>query len=187
MTQPSTIAGRVTQAEAGRILGISRQAVHLRVARGTLTAHDDGTLDEAQVRSEVPGVRQRREPGAAAVKARVDAAPVDAPAEAKPADVVLQAKRDVELIKAERAKLEWARDRGLMLDREAAVRLFADFGHHIRRELQSHPRKMQAAMVRHIRCGKCGAGIEGKIIAIEAERYVAQLLKSLADNPLGGL
>ena len=98
----------------------------------------------------------------------------------------LTANERLNQIKLERAEYDWAREKGKLIARDQVVKLLADFGHRIRSELQAHPRKMQAAMVRQIKCSRCGSAVEGKLIAIEAERYTAQLLRILADDPLGG-
>ena len=90
-------------------------------------------------------------------------------------------------IELERAEQAWAKERGALIDRESVTRLLSDFAARVRTEIQSHPRRMQAAMVRHIRCRKCGGDIEGKVIAIEAERCADQLLRLLAENPVGSL
>lgn len=88
-------------------------------------------------------------------------------------------------IELERAEQQWAKDRGTLIERAEVVRILTEFGHRVRREIQSHPRKMQAAMVAGIHCKRCGGAIEGSIIAIEAERYTRDLLRLLSADPLG--
>ena len=168
--------------EAARRKGCDARTVKRAVEVGDLTLYR-GKLREADVDAWEP---KRTKPRLAEVEAAARAAEAPAAPGTESAPKLPTTAERMRQIDLERKEQEWARDRGLLIDRAEAVRIFADFGHNIRRELQSHPRKMQAQMVRHIRCVKCGAGVEAKIIAIEAERYVAQLLRLLADNPLGG-
>lgn len=175
----------LTVHQAARRKGCDARTVKRAVEVADLKAVK-GLLREADVDAWEPQKRRPRlreveaEQQAAEARAKAAAAP-DGEAKVEPLTPAERMKQ----IQLERAEQEWARDRGLLIPRDEVVKLLADFGHRIRRELQSHPRKMHAAMVASIHCKRCGGAIEGSVIAIEAERYVRDVLRVLADAPLG--
>lgn len=168
----------LTQAAAARQIGISRSAVYQHVKSGRLTRRPDGTLDPAEVaemaESHDP---MRSEAGRQAARTRAKRA-----RRAEPGSAPAELHKRLKTIELERAELQWRKDRGLLLDRDEAEQLLADFGHRVRSELQSIPRRMHAAVCRDLRCRSCGEGVDSKVIAIELERFTDDFLRRLADE-----
>lgn len=171
--------------------GVTPRTIRNAIKRADITPHRSGRIDSERADGAwAPSAAGRpKKPKAAPAEVPPPApAPALKASPAQPPDperTPPTAAERIKAIEAERAEVRWAVERKQYIDRAEVAKLLADFGHRIRAEMQSHPRKMQAAMTKAIRCPKCGSGVEGKIIAIEAERYTTQLLRMIADNPLG--
>lgn len=169
----------LTELEASRYKGCDKRTIRAAIDRGDLVLVA-GKLRRSDLDGWAPKERRPRQSPPEPEPAPSDPSkPPPSPAPPSPAVRL----KEIELERAEQA---WARERGMLVEREQVTRLLADFAARVRAEIQSHPRRMQAQMVRHIRCRKCGGDVEGKIIAIEAERCAAQLLQLLANDPIGG-
>lgn len=113
--------------------------------------------------------------------------PAETPREPKNQGVetVSQARQVIEKIKAKRELAAWNREQGESIEKRDHVAALVDMATRVRGKMQSLPRKMQAEMVRHLRCKTCGGDVDGKAIAIAAERYINDVLLELAADPFG--
>lgn len=175
--------------QAARRKGCDRRTINRALADGALKLFR-GSLREADVDAWEPIKKGR--PRVAEIEAEQRVAERRAKAEAQPTagddpEPPPTPAQRLKLIELARAEREWAKEQGDLVDRAEVVKLLAAFGHRIRSEFQSHPRKMQAELTRKLRCRECGGGVDGKHIAIAAEKYVADLLRIIADDPFGGV
>lgn len=168
----------LTELEASRYKGCDKRTIRAAIDRGDLVLVA-GKLRRSDLDGWAPKERRPRQSPPEPEPAPSD--PSKPPPSPAPPSPTVRLKE----IELERAEQAWAKERGLLLERDQVVRMLTDFGHRIRRELQAHPRKMQAAMVASLHCKRCGGAIEGSVIAIEAERYVRDVLRIIADDPLG--
>jgi len=149
---------RLTQSSLARILGVTRQAIHDLVARGVITADDNGKIDEDEARAAIAERVQPRGKTAAAVShaapapapAPASATPAAQPPAAAPSDATAMnyhvARTLREAAEAQMAQLKLQQQRGNLIDKDAAVQAVYTTFRALRDTLLALPRRHAAAL-----------------------------------------
>lgn len=182
MSDAEYAAHRVAQGEDS----CTRQAVSWRRRRGLISSTPSGRINAMKADTEwpiglpKPGRKpgQKSPPKAPATTPEPDA-PAQQPAELTPHQRKAQAE-------AERTELDLAKRRGEVVALADVARTARDFARRIRDVLLEVPVSVQACVEHDVVCASCGAGFDAKQVALAVDRHLRELLRSLADNPMGG-
>lgn len=176
--------------ELAALKGCAKATVTRAIQRGDLASRG-GKVSEAAAAEWTPKKRRtpRRDydptaPEPGAPSQTKDAAQTDEGPTLNPYQAATQR---LKIIEAERADRKWKQEQGLLVEREQVVNLLVDFASRLRSEMQSYPRRMQTELVRTLRCKRCGGDVDGRSVAITAERFVDDFLRVLADSPIQDL
>ncbi len=170
---------------------ISRQTVDAAKKRGALPLLPGGMIDVARADREwaiMATGRPSKQPPLVTAPGPTPQAPESTTAPTKvdgEEDDIPTASRSKQIkagIEAQRELKRWRIEQGEIVERTTHDAALTAIGVAVRKALQSLPRQMQAEMMRHIRCANCGGNIDGKSIAIAAEKHVDGVLRALADE-----
>ena len=150
---PSTVIQRATDSGLARLLGVSRQAIHQHVKKGTLPKAADGTIDvelarhafENRVRPSsktAEGLRRGAPPPAPVPAAPQTEAEANAHSDAAASSSFHVAKTLREAAEAQMARMKLAQMRGELLSLEDATKAAHEVGRQVRDALAVSRRRL---------------------------------------------